>query len=633
MIKRRILKYILVILIVLQPVKLLSQVNVSLPDTSAVGNTFLFIPVIVSDLANQRIRSFEFTVSFDKNILKCEGIETEGSISNAFSWSTDESIKKSKVSVKASGLFSLRGSGNLIYLKFKVVGRSGSTELSWDSFRFNDGTPSAIESNGQFTVYGERQLQIANNDNGLGFIKVNDIGFELPYDQLLEQGKDYKIEAYPDTSSTFSEWSGDISTTQNPFIITLENDTDLEVSFVLRQVEITTEISHENSGSVEGSGIYNYGETATISAFPNSDWNFVNWMEDSEEVSKENIYSFKVTKQRTLTANFSNQVFNISADVEPSNSGNVIGSGDYRSGQIVELIAEPNDGWVFLEWVKDGEVVSSDSILNFTIEIEEHFTAKFVNNLNTVETISAPIDGGVTTGGGFYYFGQTTTLTATPNDGWRFSHWTVEDESISSENQIEVEIKGDLSFRANFEKILYTVTTFSSPIDGGNTTGGGFYFYNQNAEITSTANEGWQFSEWTENDTIVSVDPIFSININDHRNLIANYSLITDVEHEHNKPILSFVNNPYPNPFNPSTVFRFGIASESKVSLSIFDISGKLVSDLINSEMFQPGIYNRTFNASNLSQVSSGVYFYRFKSIEYNSDNILYESGKLLLIK
>ncbi|MCK5458049.1 MAG: hypothetical protein KAI45_13055, partial [Melioribacteraceae bacterium] len=305
MLKRRILKYILAILIILQPAKVLSQVQVSLPDTSAMNDTFIFIPVIVSDLTNQGIRSFEFTVSFNKKILKCEGIETEESISNAFTWSTDESIGKSQVSVKGSGLFALRGSGTLIYLKFKVVGRSGSTKLNWDSFKFNDGTTSVIESNGEFAVYGEKQLQIANFDNGSGYITVNDIKYELPYDQLLEQGKDYKLQAFADSSSTFSSWSGDVSTTQNPFLITLENDTDIEVSFILKQFKITTEISHENSGSVEGSGNYNYGETATLSASPNSDWNFINWTEDSEEISKENTYSFEVTTNRTLTANFS----------------------------------------------------------------------------------------------------------------------------------------------------------------------------------------------------------------------------------------------------------------------------------------------------------------------------------------
>ena len=80
----------------------------------------------------------------------------------------------------------------------------------------------------------------------------------------------------------------------------------------------------------------------------------------------------------------------------------------------------------------------------------------------------------------------------------------------------------------------------------------------------------------------------------------------------------------YPNPFNPSTSITFSLPADSKVSLNIYDISGRLVSTLINNEFKTANYYTVTFNGSNLS---SGTYFYKIQT-ERNS-----ETKKMLLIK
>ena len=41
----------------------------------------------------------------------------------------------------------------------------------------------------------------------------------------------------------------------------------------------------------------------------------------------------------------------------------------------------------------------------------------------------------------------------------------------------------------------------------------------------------------------------------------------------------------YPNPFNPVTSIKFDIAKNTPVKLSIYDINGKLVRELVNSEL------------------------------------------------
>ncbi|CAN5451127.1 hypothetical protein BH10BAC5_BH10BAC5_15610 [soil metagenome] len=71
----------------------------------------------------------------------------------------------------------------------------------------------------------------------------------------------------------------------------------------------------------------------------------------------------------------------------------------------------------------------------------------------------------------------------------------------------------------------------------------------------------------------------------------------------------------YPNPFNPSTKISFEVPKDGFVSLKIFDITGREVSELI-SEIKTAGYYSVNFNATSLS---SGIYFYRLTAGEFTS--------------
>jgi hypothetical protein len=71
----------------------------------------------------------------------------------------------------------------------------------------------------------------------------------------------------------------------------------------------------------------------------------------------------------------------------------------------------------------------------------------------------------------------------------------------------------------------------------------------------------------------------------------------------------------FPNPFNPATVIKFDIPREGLCTLKVFDITGREVAALINSDL-KPGTYAVPWNAE---KFSSGVYYYRLLS-ENNSD-------------
>ncbi len=80
-------------------------------------------------------------------------------------------------------------------------------------------------------------------------------------------------------------------------------------------------------------------------------------------------------------------------------------------------------------------------------------------------------------------------------------------------------------------------------------------------------------------------------------------------------PALTALRGCYPNPFNPSTTLKFAIADAGNVRLSVYDISGKLVSTLVDG-MQTAGDHEVQWNGknSNGDSVASGVYFAKFSS-------------------
>jgi len=84
----------------------------------------------------------------------------------------------------------------------------------------------------------------------------------------------------------------------------------------------------------------------------------------------------------------------------------------------------------------------------------------------------------------------------------------------------------------------------------------------------------------------------------------------------------------YPNPFNPSTKIRFSLAADSKVTLTVFDVLGQEVANLIGGNL-AAGSHEIDFNASN---INSGVYFYRIDATAVDGTNFT-SVKKMILTK
>jgi hypothetical protein len=78
-----------------------------------------------------------------------------------------------------------------------------------------------------------------------------------------------------------------------------------------------------------------------------------------------------------------------------------------------------------------------------------------------------------------------------------------------------------------------------------------------------------------------------------------------------------------PNPFNPTTVIRYQMPDARKVSLKVYDTTGRLVATLVDGQQ-EAGIHEVTFDGSKLA---SGVYIYSLTAGDYRA------AGKMVLLK
>ncbi len=80
---------------------------------------------------------------------------------------------------------------------------------------------------------------------------------------------------------------------------------------------------------------------------------------------------------------------------------------------------------------------------------------------------------------------------------------------------------------------------------------------------------------------------------------------------------------PFPNPFNPTTAFSFQLPARSFVELTVYDIQGRLVAELVNGWR-NAGVHEVTFDASDLA---SGIYLCRLETGDFIA------TGKTVLMK
>ena len=366
---------------------------------------------------------------------------------------------------------------------------------------------------------------------------------------------------------------------------------------------VTASSNPEEAGVITGTGEYTLNDTVTLKATANEGYKFVSWTENGELVSIEKEFSFVVTTNRNFVANFE-KTCEITAIVNPEKVGVVIGSGVYFKGDNVTLTAIAMEGYKFVNWTEDGEVVSEDAQYSFVVEGNRNLVANFDKKelvgtvtYNVTTTVN-PEKVGVVIGSGLYFKGDNVTLTAIPiKNGYEFVNWTEGDKVVSEDAQYSFVIESDRELVANFVLLEYYVSAAVSSAEAGEVAGDGNYNHGDTVALVATANTGYKFVNWTENGVVVSEDAQYSFVILKDRELTANFVSTEGVEE------LEASFNIYPNPVSDMLFIETEVEVEEVV---VYDVYGRQQS-MVNGQQ------STVIDVSNLN---SGVYFVKVVTSE-----------------
>lgn len=197
-----------------------------------------------------------------------------------------------------------------------------------------------------------------------------------------QEGQNCTITATSNTGYTFTNWTenGTIASSNESYSFTVSGSRNLTANFSQNSYSIAVSVAPESSGTVTGGGNYNHGQSCNLMATANSGYAFTNWSENGEVVSTNASYTFSVTGNRTLVANFEIQTYTISITANPSNGGTVSGGGsNFTYGQNCTVEASASNGYKFKFWKESGVVVSSNASYTFTVTGDRTLEAVFSN--------------------------------------------------------------------------------------------------------------------------------------------------------------------------------------------------------------------------------------------------------------
>ena len=228
--------------------------------------------------------------------------------------------------------------------------------------------------------------------------------------------------------------------------------------------EFDLQISSGTGGSVsapgQGTFTYDRGTGVNLVAEAEEGYRFVNWTGDIATIADVDAASTTITMNGdySITANFMAQYdLTISSSAGGSVSTPGIGAFTYDGGMRVDLVAEAEEGYRFVNWTGDIATIANVSAASTTITMDADYsiTANFIAQYDL--TISSSAGGSASTpgiGSFTYDGGAVVTLVAEAEKGYRFVNWTGDVGAVANVNaaQTVITMNDEYSITANFER-------------------------------------------------------------------------------------------------------------------------------------------------------------------------------------
>lgn len=341
------------------------------------------------------------------------------------------------------------------------------------------------------------------NPTAAGIVNIDGANNYGTYDA----GSSPVLTAVANTGYRFINWTGDFSSTTNPYTISniSRNYSNIVANFIATHTITLTNATLTSVSTTPHDGRYDHGTTIEVTANQLADHAFSHWTVNGVDDPTANVnpYTSTLNDDITLEPNYT-PIYNVVLYKNPADAVVTLsGNGSYLNGEsaTIEVTYNPAN-YTFERWTIAGTntEVSTENPYTFPVTSDIELTAQ-LSALTHYYSVTTSIDGtgsirsdqlstipGTTTG-----IAQGSTIVINydevPNSGWRFQKWVVNGvDNTNTSCRIE-NISSDVTVQAVFrETSVIHVTTSTHPVNDPNitVTGGGEYASGANVTLTAT---------------------------------------------------------------------------------------------------------------------------------------------------
>ncbi len=153
---------------------------------------------------------------------------------------------------------------------------------------------------------------------------------------------------------------------------------------------------------------YDYKTKTFIAAYTKTEEHrFLGWFNENNELVETNaVYSFVMPNHDyKLIAKW--DYFNLKLDSNNPEAGVLSGAGSFKPGTSVSINANANQGYTFVGWYQNDQLISTEQTISFIMPLEDvKYTAKFSTNSYQLTVLSEDNEKGIVSGSGTYEYGS-----------------------------------------------------------------------------------------------------------------------------------------------------------------------------------------------------------------------------------
>jgi hypothetical protein len=420
----------------------------------------------------------------------------------------DEPLGGAMVTIEGHGWWYATTDDNGSYSISDVV--AGTYNITASKLGYTDQTE-AVGVNGDTTI----DFELMALEYDLTIDSTDGVSVTTPGKGTFtyEDGTVVELVAEADDGYQFVKWAGDVGTIADVGAAATNITMSGNYSITAKSAAVyDLTISSTEGGLVTTPGdcsfIYESGTVVDLVAEADYGYQFVEWTGDVGTIANVKSAATNITMNGdySITADFVKQQYDLT--ISSTEGGSVTTPGDcnfiYESGTVVDLVAEADNDYQFVEWTGDVGTITNvkSATTNITMNGDYSITAEFVRQYNL--TISSTEGGSVTTPGkGIFTYdaGTVVNLVATPDDGYQFVEWTSDVSTIANVESAATTItmNGDYSITAEFVKQQYDLTISSTEGGSVTTPGEGTFTYDAGmvVDLVATPDDGYRFVQWT----------------------------------------------------------------------------------------------------------------------------------------